>query len=159
MDAILLLSHGSVLCGAERNLLELAERLRERGDAPIVEVGFLNYSKPALDEAVERCVEAGATRLSIALWFLVAGTFVKEELPGRIERLRQIHPQLELFVAKPIGFHARLADVVLACAERAKPAEAWRRELQEAAQWCRNSPRCPIHRVPPCPAAGAGESS
>src|SRR5207253_2121682 len=40
MDALILFSHGSVLCGAGQALDEHAARLRERGDFGIVEIGY-----------------------------------------------------------------------------------------------------------------------
>ena len=76
VKALLLFSHGSVLCGSERTLEDLAARLRARGAAPIVEMGFLNYSKPLFATAFERCVQQGATEITVVPYFLVAGKFV-----------------------------------------------------------------------------------
>src|SRR5687768_12976989 len=50
--AILLFSHGSVLCGSETNLLDLARAMESRGDAPIVEAGFLDYTEPRFETAL-----------------------------------------------------------------------------------------------------------
>jgi len=111
-----------VIPGAEQNLLELAERLRQRGDAPIVEAGFLNYTQPLFRDAVARCVEQGATHIVVAPYFLVAGKFVVEDLPAQIESVRAEHPSIDFVVANVIGFHERLADAVLDCAaERRRP--------------------------------------
>ena len=83
-DALILFSHGSVLCGAGQNLFELARFMQARGDAPIVEVGFLNYSEPPFADAFRRCVERGATQITVVPYFLVAGKFVKDDLPKQI---------------------------------------------------------------------------
>lgn len=145
VQAILIFSHGSVLCGAEQNLLQLAERMRARGDAPIVEVGFLNYSEPRFDDAVERCVEQGATTICIAPYFLVAGKFVKGELPPLIAAVRERHPALEFVVADAMKDHHALADAIVSCAERAAEPSAWRDVEGQAREFCRNDPRCPNH--------------
>jgi sirohydrochlorin ferrochelatase len=150
--AILIFSHGSVLCGAERNLLELAGRMRERGDARVVEVGFLNYSEPSFDAAVDRCIEQGATRICVAPYFLVAGKFVKGDLPPLMERAREKYPQLDFVVADAIRFHPALADALLQCAAKATAPSAWRDVEKQAAEFCRNDPRCPNHGGPGCQA-------
>lgn len=152
-DAILLFSHGSVLCGAERNLLELAQRMRARGDAPIVEVGFLNYTEPLFAAAVRRCVEQGATRIRIAPYFLIAGKFVVQDLPSVVAAAREEHPSIELRVADVIGFHPALADAIIASAGSARPTAEWRGELAAAAEWCRENPKCPLHGSVACKAS------
>src|SRR5919202_5974049 len=148
-DAIILFSHGSLLCGAGETLRELAERMRVRGDAPIVEVGYLNYSEPTFETAFERCVAAGARRITIAPYFLVAGKFVKVDLPRKIAAVRARYPEVDVRVAAAMGFHPRLADALLACAERAAPPSEWGRTLQDAAQFCRADLRCPLYGKPP----------
>lgn len=152
MEAILLFSHGSILCGAERNLIEVAAAMRERGDAPIVEVGFLNYSEPLFGDAVARCIAQGATRLVIAPWFLIAGKFVLEDLPSTIAEAQAMHPEVEFTVADVIGFHPLLADAVLSAAESARSPEDWRAS-PDAFAWCRESPRCPLYRSDECRAS------
>lgn len=153
--AILIFSHGSVLCGAEQNLLDLARKMRERGDAPVVEVGFLNYSQPDFDTAVTRCIEQGATRICIAPYFLVAGKFVKGELPPLMERARTKFPQLQFIIADAMKFHPALARAIVSCAGRAKEPGAWREITGQAEAFCRNDPRCPNHRGPGCHAGAA----
>ncbi len=158
-DAIILFSHGSVLCGAGENLRHLARRMRERGDAPIVEAGYLNYSEPSFEDAFEKCVQAGATRVTIAPYFLVAGYFVKECLAPKIEAARQRHPHVEVRLAEALRFHPRLADALLSCAQRAAPPAAWRRLLNDAPRFCRASPACPLYGSEKCPATATSLKS
>ena len=150
MDAILLFSHGSVLCGAERNLLERAARMRARGDARIVEVGFLNYTEPEFLAAVGRCVAQGATRIVVAPYFLVSGKFVVDELPAKIAEARERHPSVDFVTADVIGFHPALADAILASADSARAPHEWRGEAQHAAEHCREHPKCPLYRSEVC---------
>lgn len=154
MNSILLFSHGSVLCGAEQNLLQIAARLRARTGVP-VEVAFLNYSAPGFDEAVDRLAASGVKVIDIAPYFLIAGKFVVDDLPGRIAAARERHRSIEFRVARPLGFHVTLADGILSCAARAAETTAWRDTEQQAAQFCRDSPKCPLHGTPSCPATSA----
>lgn len=150
MEAILLFSHGSVLCGAERNLLEMAARMRARGDAGIVEVGFLNYTEPELLAAVDRCVEQGATRIVIAPYFLVSGKFVVHDLPAKIAEAKERHPSIDFVTADVIGFHPALADAILASAASARAPHEWRDEAKHAAERCRQHPKCPLYKSEVC---------
>ncbi len=151
-DAIILFSHGSVLCGAGQNLFELARYMRERGDAPIVEVGFLNYSEPPFVEAFRSCVEQGASRITIVPYFLVAGKFVKEDLPKQIEKVQAMFPEIKVQVADALRFHPLLADALLQCADRPQPPSFWRDTKAQVAQFCRANPRCPLYGTEDCPA-------
>lgn len=155
--AIILFSHGSVLCGAGQNLFELADRLRDRGVAPIVEVGYLNYSEPSFADTFRRSVEQGATQLTVMPYFLVAGKFVREDLPKAIDAAKAEFPHVEVEIADAIRFHPLLADALLACADRAVAPSAWRDTKAQAAAFCRNSPRCPLNGTDDCPATRNAE--
>lgn len=151
-DAIILFSHGSVLCGAGQNLLDLARAMRERGDAPIVAPGYLNYSEPRFAETFRDCVAQGATRITVVPYFLVAGKFVKDDLPGAIAAMQAEFPDVTVEIADAIRFHPLLADALLACADRARPPGAWRDTKAQAAAFCRASERCPLYGTDDCPA-------
>ena len=151
MDAIILFSHGSVLCGAGETLFALAARMETRGDAPIVEVGFLNYSEPTFAQAFEKCVLRGATRVLIAPYFLVAGYFVKVSLPPVIEPMRAQYPGIEVVVADAMKTHALLAEGIIHCASRSFEPNKWRDLWDNAPQFCRPHPRCPLYDTPKCP--------
>ncbi len=151
MHAIILFSHGSVLCGAGENLFALAREMEARGDAPVVEAGFLNYSKPTFEDAFARCVERGATKISVAPYFLVAGYFVGVALPPKIEAMRAQFPDVEVIVAQALKTHELLAQAILNCASRAQKPEKWRDVLNTAPQFCLDNPACPLNGTPKCP--------
>lgn len=151
-DAIILFSHGSVLCGAGQNLLELAQQMQARGVASIVAPGYLNYSEPRFTETFRQCVAQGATRITVVPYFLVAGKFVKEDLPGVIAAAQAEFPSVQVEIADAIRFHPLLADALLACAERAQVPAAWRDTKAQAAAFCRASERCPLYGTDECPA-------
>src|SRR5690349_5223748 len=140
MDAVILFSHGSVLCGAGEALKAHAARLREGGLAPVVEVGYLNYSEPLFAEAVDRCVKAGADRLLIAPYFLIPGYFVKVDLPKAVAAAQERYPALSFVIAEPLGFDPRLAEAVIEAAKNALPSAMWREDLHRAPQFCRANP-------------------
>lgn len=150
MDAIILFSHGSVLCGAERNLLARAQQMRAAGDAPIVEAAFLNYTEPSVATAIAAAVAKGATRMLIAPYFLVSGKFVTQDLPAVIAEETRRHPGVTFLVGDVIGFHESLADAVLASADRARSIDDWRHRFADAAAFCREQPKCPLYGSSVC---------
>ncbi len=151
MNAIILFSHGSTLCGAGETLKLLAQKLETRGAADIVRVGFLNYSTPRFGSAFDECVALGATQIIVVPYFLIAGYFVKVELPKVLEPAQARHPEIEVIIAEAMRDHASLEDAVLACAERAMPPQQWRDLINIAPQWCEGDPQCPLFGTPKCP--------
>ena len=145
MDAVILFSHGSLLCGAGESLDAHAERLRAFGIAPSVEVGYLNYSEPLFGDTVARCAAAGATRFIVAPYFLVPGYFVKVDLPRAVEAVQRDHPDLEFIICPPLGYDESLADALIESAAMARDAEYWREDLNRAVASCRHNPRCPLY--------------
>lgn len=150
-DAIILFSHGSLLCGSGEALKGHARRLQAQGLAPIVEVGYLNYSEPPFAEAVEKCVAAGATRLLITPYFLIPGKFVKVDLPQAVAQEQAAHPNIEFVVAQAIGYDDALADALIESAKTAAPPDTWRDDLKRAPQFCRPAPLCPLYDTLDCP--------
>lgn len=157
-DAIILFSHGSLLCGAGEPLRRIAQHMRERGDAPTIEIGYLNYSEPPFDVAVDRCIVAGASRIVVAPYFLVPGKFVTADLPPAIARAAARHPQVEICTAPPLGVHPALAAALMQCAACAIPPAQWRDLQRTAPQFCRATSACPLYGTERCPATNEGEA-
>ena len=151
MDAIILFSHGSVLCGAARPLAEHAARLRDAGCAPIVEIGFLNYTAPSFAQAVDRCVVAGASRIGVVPFFLVPGRFVSADLPRCVEAAHRVHPRLAFEIAEPLGYSSALAEAVHDLAAGAHPIAEARDLLPRDPVSCEGDPACPLYDTVDCP--------
>ena len=151
MDATVLFSHGSLLCGAGEALRAHAERLRAQGLMPLVVIGYLNYSEPTFIEAVAECVAAGADHIFVTPYFLIPGYFVKVDLPKATAAAQARFPEVEFVVAEAIGFDERLADALIESASAAVGPEGWRADLRRASQFCRPSPQCPLFGTPSCP--------
>ena len=151
MDAVILFSHGSLLCGAGEALKVQAERLRERGIAPIVEVGYLNYSEPPFADTVASVVAQGATRILVTPYFLIPGKFVKVDLPRAVFEAQTVYPGVTFLVADAIGFDPRLADALIDSAAQAFGPSRWRLDLERATRQCRPNTECPLYDTPLCP--------
>jgi sirohydrochlorin cobaltochelatase len=151
MNAVVLFAHGSLLCGAGEALKAHAERLRARGIAPIVDIGYLNYSEPRFAEAVAACAAQGATRIVVQPYFLVPGKFVRTDLPAAVAAAQTAFPNLAFVIAEAIGYDEMLADALIESARKAAPPECWGDDLERAAQFCRASAQCPLYGTSACP--------
>jgi sirohydrochlorin cobaltochelatase len=105
MRAIVIIGHGSLRSASGAAMIRIAARLRERGVAPIAEASFLNFNRPTLAEAVERCVAQGAGSIVVQPYFLVAGKYVCEDLPRQVAEQAQRYPQIAFEIER-----ARTAD-------------------------------------------------
>lgn len=113
MRAVIVIGHGSLREGSGAAMIRLAARVREAGVAPLVSAAFLNYSRPTFGEALVRVVEAGASEVVVAPYFLVPGHYVRSDLPRLLAHEHQRYPGIPLHVAEPLGDHAALAELVL----------------------------------------------
>ena len=151
MNALILFSHGSLLCGSGEALDAHAERLRQTDRFGLVEVGYLNYSEPTFAQAVAKCQAAGVTHITVLPFFLIPGYFVTKALPEQIASVQADFPNLTFTIADAIGYDERLADALIDAAQNAPGHAAWRDDLQAAARGCRARPDCPLYGTPNCP--------
>lgn len=150
MHALILFSHGSLLCGAGEALEAHAARLRASDRFGLVGIGYLNYLEPSFAAAVDEAAAAGATRITVAPYFLVPGFFVTKSLPDALAAARARHPQVEFAAAAALDDAACLADALIASAADARPASQWRAVLERALAACRRAPSCPLFREREC---------
>jgi len=110
--AILLMGHGSRVAAANQALYAIADRLRARRPASIVEVSFREQHPPDIQAGIDACVRRGARRVLLYPYFLFAGAHVLEDLPAEMEEARRRHPGLELAMGEHLGTHPKLAEIV-----------------------------------------------
>jgi sirohydrochlorin ferrochelatase len=106
-------------------MFRVVEALKRRPDAaerfPIVEVGFMECNEPSIPEAVDRCVEQGATGVVAVPYFLHTGTHVCDDLPTLLEDAAARYPDVAFRMGDYIGLSPRLTDLL---ARRAHASEA-----------------------------------
>jgi len=152
--ALVLFGHGSLLCGSDEPMRKHAGHLKEKGEWVDVQVGFLNYSEPPIEEAVERCIAGGAGHIVIAPYFLVAGKFVTVDLPARIATVKAAYPAVRFTVAQALEDVDGLLDVVASLAESPQPLDVWQvAAIAAVKQHCKLRRDCPLYGTPACKAA------
>jgi len=119
--ALLLIAHGSRRAAANAELEAVAERMRERGRYPVVQVSYLELAEPGIEAGGAMCVERGATDVVMLPYFLSPGRHVVEDLAKARAKLSERFADVRFVLAEPLGSHPLILDVI---EQRAKDAES-----------------------------------
>ena len=149
MTAIILYSHGSVLCGAGEALDAHLERLRPHFEG--IGIGYLNYSEPRFAVAAEAAIAAGATKIIVVPYLLISGYFVQKALPEVLNPVKEKHPDVEFVVAEALNFDELLADSVIEAAQTGVGESHWDDRLIHVQKSCRPHVDCPFYGTSACP--------
>src|SRR5262245_47167056 len=117
--ALLLIAHGSRNPEANADLHRLAADMRRHGRFDLVETAFLELAEPTMEQAAERCVARGMTRIILLPYFLSAGVHVREDLRRHRQVLAERFSGSTFLLAEPLGPHPLLAEIVMQRAEEA----------------------------------------
>ena len=113
MTALIVFAHGSTVEQANEGVRALTNAVAARASFDLTETAFLDCAHPNLTEAVAGLVGRGAKRITVVPFFLTVGIHLQRDLPGIVERLRGIHPGVEIEVTAPLEGHPALADIVI----------------------------------------------
>ena len=77
---VLLVGHGSRLPYGKDVVSQIADMYRE-DEGRLVEVGFMNMSKPSIPEAINSLAQQGAEKIIVTPVFLAHGVHTTEDIP------------------------------------------------------------------------------
>ncbi len=117
---IILFGHGSRTAEYVKPFERIQAAMRGQAPAMPVELGFLELTRPTLDEAIDSLVGRGLARIVIVPVFIGAGRHVLKDLPQLAANAMDRHPGLEIELAAPVG---EAEEVVGAMAAYALAAE------------------------------------
>lgn len=118
VHALLLVAHGSRRQQSNDEVTLLADTLSDacNQDFPIVHAAFLELASPSIPEGIDRCINEGATRITVLPYFLNSGRHVVEDVPEIVESARSRHPGVEIIVAQHLGASPMMVDLLIASA-------------------------------------------
>lgn len=149
---LILVSHGSLLCGADKAVNEHAARLRKSGDFHSVRIGFLNYSNPSFGEALAAIMVEGATEVILVPYFLVPGRFARAVISDALAHYSNIAAGIVIRIANPIGYEPLLVEAVLQLVESTGDTESRTSAISESLLACATNPKCPLVGLSGCKA-------
>ncbi len=113
MRSILLVSHGSKAPKARKEIEALAAQLKKRSGVALVQPAFMEIESPDIPEGIYRCVQKGATQITVLLNFLNSGRHAGADIPKIIRQAREDHPGVKFRMTKPVGQEEYLVDIFL----------------------------------------------
>ena len=114
-SAVILFAHGAREPEWARPFEGIRDRLRAAGTP--VELAFLEFMSPSLDEAAERLADKGT--VIIVPLFLAQGAHLKRELPAMVAKLRKRHAKTEFRVTPALGEAPEIVAAITAWVQRA----------------------------------------
>lgn len=116
---LVLFGHGSRDPEWARPLREVATLIAAAPGAPRVELAFLEFLEPSLDDACDRLAALGVARIAVVPMFIAQSGHVRRDLPARVEAAQARHPSLSIELAAAVGEDVRVQAVMAAVARAA----------------------------------------
>ncbi|AVZ78384.1 cobalamin biosynthesis protein CbiX [Zoogloeaceae bacteirum Par-f-2] len=101
--AIILFGHGARDPEWAAPMRRMRARLLQSAPDVRVELAFMEFMSPTLDQAVDAVVADGARAVTVVPIFLAQGGHLKRDVPLRVEAARRRHPGTDFTLAPVIG--------------------------------------------------------
>jgi sirohydrochlorin cobaltochelatase len=101
--ALILFAHGARDPEWADPMRRVQAAIRERAPALRVELAFLEFMVPNLEECLRELIGGGATRIVVQPMFIARGGHIKRDLPELVEQLRLSWPGVEFVLNGVIG--------------------------------------------------------
>src|SRR3954471_14075512 len=112
MKAILYIGHGTRSKKGADEARAFIARVSERVDVAIQEISFLELTEPSIEEGFARCVEQGATEVTVVPLFLLAAGHIKQDIPNVLAELHLTYPDVSIEVKDPFGVQGTILNAV-----------------------------------------------
>ena len=114
MKALVIVAHGSRRQASNDEVVALTKCISEnlKQDYPIVEAGFLELAEPLIPDAIENCIQQGASDVCVVPYFLSAGRHVQEDVPAEVDKARAMHKEIPMVILPHIGGAPMMIDLI-----------------------------------------------
>jgi sirohydrochlorin ferrochelatase len=114
MQSLLIISHGSRSAKSTNEINQLEDDLREQlaDSYPIVASAFLEFSPNSIPNAINDCIDQGATCVKVLPYFLAAGVHVTRDIPKVINLVRAQHNTLDIEILPHIGSSQKITGLI-----------------------------------------------
>ena len=117
--AIILLAHGARDERWGEPFQSVAERLRAAAPDLAVELAYLDYLSPSLEEAVQKLVAQGARSVRVVPLFFGRGGHLREDVPRKVAAIAAGLPGIAIDIALPAGDDDAVQDALVSFCLRA----------------------------------------
>ncbi len=109
---IIIVDHGSRRIESNRRHEAFVEAWRVECRCRIVEPAHMELAEPSIATAFGACVEAGATTVAVAPYFLWPGNHWDRDIPELAAEAATRHWGVRYIITAPLGPHRLLMDIV-----------------------------------------------
>jgi len=100
---IILLAHGSSASQASSGIRNAANRLSNHHDAYRFHAAFLEREEPSMEHIAEQLCRQGITNIGVVPLFLSQGGHVQQDIPKRLDAIRQRFPSCDIYLTDILG--------------------------------------------------------
>ena len=115
MHVLILLAHGSRRKESNLEIESLVKKITlfKVKEFEVVMPAFLEFEKPSITEAIDKCTFIGATKVTILPYFLSAGVHIAKDIPSEVEKGAQKNPNLDIEITDYFGSRDEIAEILL----------------------------------------------
>jgi sirohydrochlorin cobaltochelatase len=115
---IVLLAHGSRDVRWRAPVEAVARRVARIDPAVQVRCAYIELSQPDLRTAMAELVAGGVEAVRVVPLFLGMGKHLREDLPGLLDEVRALHPEVPVELARAAGEEPEVLDLLARLALR-----------------------------------------
>lgn len=112
MRGIILFGHGSRTAEYIQPFERIRDAMAARQPDAVVELGFLELTRPSLEESIECLAKRGVNEISVVPIFIGPGRHVLKDLPQLAANAIDRFPGLEISLAAPVGEAPEVIDAM-----------------------------------------------
>jgi sirohydrochlorin ferrochelatase len=109
--ALLIAGHGSRDPDGIAEFLALARGFRDLHPGVAVEIAFLEFARPTIQEGIDRLVRQGAGTVVVLPGVLMAAGHAKNDMASEVRLARQRHPNVSIHMGRALDVDARLLQL------------------------------------------------
>lgn len=112
MRAILYVGHGTRSKKGAEEAKQFLQNVMNEVKEPIQEISFLELTDPSVEEGFNRCVERGATSITVVPLFLLTAGHMKHDIPDALRSLQKKNPHIAVTIAEAFGVQDMILDAM-----------------------------------------------
>jgi len=115
MNILLLVAHGSRREESNIEVDSLSKKMLQFNSNQFdnVMAAFLEFAYPSIPEAIKKCSEMGASRVTVLPYFLSAGVHINRDIPEEVNKASQNFPNLEINITSYFGSRDEIAELLM----------------------------------------------
>ncbi|GHC37150.1 sirohydrochlorin chelatase [Aidingimonas halophila] len=111
-QALILLAHGSRDPHWRAPFDNLEAALQQRQQR-MIRLAYMELCEPSLETVTADLAANNVSKADVLPLFFASGRHLREDVPGQIDELHQVHPDIRLTLLAPVGDHPAFVDALV----------------------------------------------